>query len=112
LANCQRYFEECANSGVTNAYILNGFNQSASQVRGVLRFKTQKRATPTMSANGTNVEWEYTGGSGAILVPLFDNPSIHSCLIYNTTSGLTAGQGATLKQAPTGITQIWASAEL
>ena len=113
LALCQRYFEECANTGVSQGYIINGYNHSASQIRGVLRFAVPKRATPSISANST-----YLNINATRQTPSFDAPSTKACLIYNSSyAGLTTGLGATFQEVDTStypgtVTQIWASAEL
>jgi hypothetical protein len=114
LANCQRYFEECANTGISQGYIASGVNQSTSQARAVLRYSVPKRTTPTVSANGTTIYWEYSsgGGSSSNISPSFDNPSSRAVLVYNGSLSITSGIGNSLHEANGATTQIWVSAEL
>jgi len=114
LALCQRYFEECANTGISQGYIATGINHSTSQARAVLRYSVPKRATPTLSANGTTIYWEYSsaGGLSANITPSFDNPSTRAVLVYNGSLTIVSGVGNTLHEANGATTQIWVSAEL
>jgi hypothetical protein len=113
LALCQRYFEECATGG-SQTYIASGVNQSTSQARAVLRYSVPKRTTPTVSANGTTIYWEYSsgGGSSSNIAPSFDGVSSRAVLIYNGSLSITSGIGNTLHEADGATTQIWISAEL
>ena len=113
LALCQRYFEECANTGVSQGHIASGYNQSATQARATLRYSVPKRATPTLSANGTTIYWEFTGGSATSnITPSFDNPTSRAVLVYNGSLSITSGVGNSLHEANAATTQIWVSAEL
>jgi len=113
LALCQRYFEECANTGVSQGHIASGYNQSATQARATLRYSVPKRATPTVSANGTTIYWEFAGGSATSnITPSFDNPTSRAVLVFNASLSITSGAGASLHEANSATTQIWVSAEL
>jgi len=96
LALCQRYFQ-VAQSGTNAAIspICNGWQQSSSDTRGILKFSAM-RVAPTIAQNtAANYFLFERNGASDLLTELsvaYSTPT--SCLIYddNTSSG-TAGHG-------------------
>jgi len=112
LHRSMRYFEQLMTSISTQDFLCSGFNYSASQPQGVIRFEVEKRATPTMGYT-TGIAYQATGGNTRInITPSFYVPSPKAVMIYASTSGLTAGQGVNLSNRDDGSGKVFANAEL
>jgi hypothetical protein len=108
LAMCQRYFEIMGSSGSTsNAYAVCAVITS-TQTSGVLWFKTEKRATPTITAAGT---W-YSLPQGITTSATFQTGDTFNAVIIQVSSGLTVGQASYLYDGGIGTSRILISAEL
>jgi hypothetical protein len=110
LGRCKRYFEECANTGVSNAHIVNGYMKLGTQARTVLRFEVEKRATPSMSSQSTNIIIEFLDGTNTTTTFDFVDPSKRSVSIFKNSAGnVTSGSGCIFLESST---KIQANSEL
>jgi len=108
LQRCQRYFEIMGSSGSTNnAYAVCAVITSTN-TQGVIWFKTEKRATPTITATGT---W-YSLPQSITASPSFQIGDTFNAVIIQVWSGLTVGQASYLYDGGIGTSRILISAEL
>ena len=108
LALCQRYFEIMGSPGSTsNSYAVCAVLNSTT-TRGILWFKTEKRATPTITVAGT---W-YALPQGITASASFFPANTYNTGIGQTWSGLTVGQASYLYDGGIGTSRVLISAEL
>ena len=108
LARCQRYFEIMGSPGSTsNSYAVCAVLNSTT-TRGILWFKTEKRATPTITVAGT---W-YALPQGITASASFFPANTYNAGIGQTWSGLTVGQASYLYDGGSGTSRVLISAEL
>ena len=108
LAMCQRYFEIMGSSGSTsNGYAVCAVI-SSTLTRGNLWFKTEKRATPTITVAGTWYSLPQSITASASFFP----SNTYNTGIGQTWSGLTVGQASYLYDGGSGTSRVLISAEL
>lgn len=83
LALCQRYYEVMG--GVSDTIDMNGYQTAAAQFRTTMFYKVSKRATPTITKNGT---W-FTNNCGQ---PTVSAPSTETFILGTTITGTAAFQ--------------------
>ena len=100
LQLCQRYFERMDDEGNSSVPFGVGYNESTSQARGMIYFKTIKRVDPTISISAASSFCNVSTGSTAAASALtFDSQLPWGCR-YICTSSNTAlvDGGASLLQ--------------
>ena len=112
LGRCQRYYENLITKA-GESMLCSGYNQSSGQVQGILRFRVDKRATPSMGYEA-GIAYQATGESARTdTTPLFYRTSSKSVLVYATSNvSVTAGQGVNLVNRDNGTGMVFANAEL
>jgi hypothetical protein len=97
LAACQRYFQMIAEGNT--AYIFNGNNWYAFDVRGVYTFPVQMRTAPTLvGTTGTNYyRVQYSTTTDDLNEIKMSSATVRNCLLLNDTqAAVTAGTPATV----------------
>jgi hypothetical protein len=97
LAACQRYFQIIAEGN--SAYIFNGNNWYAFDVRGVYTFPVQMRTAPTLvGTTGTNYyRVQYNTTTDDLNEIKMASATVRNCLLLNDTqAAVTAGTPATV----------------
>jgi hypothetical protein len=97
LAACQRYFQIIAEGN--SAYIFNGNNWYAFDVRGVYTFPVQMRTAPTLvGTTGTNYyRVQYNTTTDDLNEIKMSGATVRNCLLLNDTqAAVTAGTPATV----------------
>ena len=97
LTACQRYFQVIAEGN--SAYIFNGNNWYAFDVRGVYTFPVQMRTAPTLvGTTGTNYyRVQYNTTTDDLNEIKMSSATVRNCLLLNDTqAAVTAGTPATV----------------
>ena len=97
LAACQRYFQIIAEGN--SAYVFNGNNWYAFDVRGVYTFPVQMRTAPTLvGTTGTNYyRVQYNTTTDDLNEIKMASATVRNCLLLNDTqAAVTAGTPATV----------------
>ena len=94
LLKCQRYFERMDDEGNSGVPFGVGYNESTSQGRGMIFFKTIKRADPTISISAVSSFCNVSTGSTAEASALtFDSQLPWGCRYICTSSNTTLVDG-------------------
>ena len=109
---CQRYYENLITKE-NQSMLCSGYNQDSGQVQGILRFRVDKRATPTMGYE-VGIAYQATSQTARTdTTPLFYQASSKSVLVYATSNvSVTAGQGVNLVNRDNGTGMVFANSEL
>jgi len=112
LQRCQRYYENLITKE-NQSMLCSGYNQDSGQVQGILRFRVDKRATPTMGYE-VGIAYQATSQTARTdTTPLFYQASSKSVLVYATSNvSVTAGQGVNLVNRDNGTGMVFANSEL
>ena len=94
LIKCQRYFERMDDGGNSSVIFGVGYNESTSQGRGMINFKTIKRVDPTISISAVSSFANVSTGSTAAASALtFDSQLPWGCRYICTSSNTTLVDG-------------------
>jgi hypothetical protein len=111
LANCQRYYYKMKASSVGNKFGSSN-NASTTLAYGLSFFPTTMRTQPTaLEQSGTAAHYSVNASNASTacsVVPVFLTATEYSAeTTFQVSSGLTAGQGSTLRAANTSAYLAW-----
>ena len=111
LANCQRYYYKMQASSVGNKFGSSN-NASTTLAYGLSFFPTTMRTQPTaLEQSGTAAHYSVNASNASTacsVVPVFLTATEYSAeTTFQVSSGLTAGQGSTLRAANTSAYLAW-----
>tara|TARA_R100000353_G_scaffold22192_1_gene19690 strand:- start:180 stop:1343 length:1164 start_codon:yes stop_codon:yes gene_type:complete len=112
---CLRYYEQMSSYGKASGYFAVGFNESTTEARHALLYKTYKRTTPTITTNGdANFKNHQTGTSVALSsLSIVDiTPQSARCVATSSSAVLTDGGCSILSSYDTDDAIIKIEAEL
>mgnify|MGYP001368006820 CR=1 FL=1 len=114
LKLCERYCETLLEGEGGGAYMSNSVAYATNELYAIVRFKTEKRATPTLvQTTGSNYYTNYSNNTG-VSFNSFDGlswPNKRATAIYNNGSSVTAGHAGLLGSNNTSA-KIYVEAEL
>jgi len=112
---CLRYYEQMSSYGKASGYFAVGFNESTTEARHALLYKTYKRTTPTITTNGdANFKNHNTGSSVALSsLSIVDiTPQSARCVATSSSAVLNDGGCSILSSYDTDDAIIKIDAEL